>query len=76
MGDAVKLLLGAIFIGWFAWEFRHWFAGSWSVRRGLLFRIGGAILGALAPGPAVVGIPIGYIAGGLVSLAYNIRYDD
>lgn len=76
MSDTVKFILGAIFLGWFAWEFRHWFGGSWSVRRGLLFRIGGAVLGALAPGSAVVGMPIGYIAGVALSLAYNARYDD
>lgn len=76
MSDTVKLILGAVFLGWLAWEFRHWFRGSWSVRRGLLFRIGGAALGALAPGSAIVGIPIGYVAGILVSLAYNLHYDD
>ena len=76
MIDMLQLVFGAVFLGWVVWEFRHWFGGSWSVRRGLMFRFGGAILGALAPGSAVIGIPVGYIVGILVSLAYNIRYDD
>lgn len=76
MSETVKLILGAILLGWIAWEFRHWFGGSWSLRRGLLFRAGGALLGALAPGSAVVGIPVGYAIGILVSLAYNVRYDE
>lgn len=76
MSEIVKMVFGVIFLCWFAWEFRRWFDGSWSVRRGLIFRIGGAILGALAPVSAVIGIPVGYAAGVLVSLAYNIRYEE
>lgn len=76
MSETVKMVFGAIFLCWFAWEFRRWFGGSWSVRRGLMFRIGGAILGVLAPVSAVIGIPVGYSAGVLVSLAYNIRYEE
>jgi hypothetical protein len=76
MSEIVKMVFGVTFLCWFAREFRRWFGGSWSVRRGLMFRIGGAILGALAPASAVIGIPVGYAAGVLGSLAYNIRYEE
>jgi hypothetical protein len=76
MTDTLKLVVGIAFLALFAWQFRHWFGGSWSVRRGLLFRLGGAALGALAPVPIEIGIPVGYVIGIAVSLTYNSVYEE
>ena len=76
MTDTLKFVVVAAFLALFAWQFRHWFGGSWSIRRGLLFRLGGAALGALAPVPIEIGIPVGYVIGVVVSLTYNSFYED
>ena len=73
MTDTLKLVVGMVFLALFAWQFRHWFGGSWSIRRGLLFRLGGVALGALAPVPIEIGVPVlrdrrRYIAGLQLSL--------
>ena len=76
MPDLLKTIVTAAFLAWFAWQFRHWFGGSWSFRRGLLFRFGGAFLGALTPLPIEIGLPAGYIVGVATSMAYNSIYDE
>ena len=75
MPEMLKIIVAAAFVAWFGWQFRHWFAGSWSFRRGILFRVAGALLGALTPMPIEVGLPVGYIVGVAASLAYNSIYE-
>ncbi len=76
MTDTLKLVVGTAFLALFAWQFRHWIGGSWSIRRGLLFRLGGAALGVLAPVPIEIGIPVGYAIGVAVSLTCNSVYEE
>ena len=76
MTDTLKLVAVTALFALFAWQFRHWFGGSWSIRRGLLFRLGGAALGALSPVPIEIGIPVGYVIGVAVSLTYNSVYEE
>jgi hypothetical protein len=76
MTDSLKFIVGVAFLAFFAWQFRHWFNGSWSIRRGLLFRLSGAVVGALTPVPIEIGIPVGYVIGVAISLTYNSVYDE
>ncbi len=76
MPELLKITVAIAFLVWFGWQFRHWFAGSWSFRRGLLFRLGGAFLGALTPMPVELGLPAGYIVGVATSMAYNSIYEE
>ncbi len=75
MPDALRFAIGFGLVVAFAWHFRQWFEGSAYVRRGLLFRLGGAFLGALMPLSIELGIAVGYVAGIFLSLLYNMRYD-
>jgi hypothetical protein len=76
MPDLLKTVVAAALLAWFGWQFRDWFGGSWSFRRGLLFRLGGAFLGAFTPLPIEIRLPVGYVCGVATSIVYNSIYDE